>query len=231
MTANSSNGSSASHVSPSVIEDVDNFALGLYRRAPNGGPDFEDIAYAARNLHTVFRHLKVEVEDPESPLNIDNSAVYTRQLTPIIEDCDFTLKQLKTILDKYDGRLPRNDGKVSPTQRRTRMDGEMGWTMEHVEREKINLIQTKLINQKLNLDMFLDTVQLRNSRSRKAVDPNSAGLDAIKDKVDAIAFRICQRRNSGLNENEEELWRRFKDELEREGFSREVLRKNKVSLL
>lgn len=232
MTANSTNGGSAHHASTSVIEGVDAFALRLYRRARNAGPDFEDIAFVVRNLHTVLRHLKIEAEDPESLMNVDHSGVYARQLTPIIEDCEFTLKQLNTIFDKHGGNSggSGNDGQSSPTKHRTRMDGDLGWTMANVEREKIGLIQSKLAKQKLNIDMFLDTIQLQNmSKSRRLIDTSGVDLESIKDKVDAIATRICKRRNSGLNEDEEELWLRFRNELEREGFSREVLRKNQVS--
>ncbi|EMR66828.1 hypothetical protein UCREL1_6216 [Eutypa lata UCREL1] len=227
MTANNTNGVSAPHASTSAVDSVDAFALKLYRRARNAGPDFEDIAFVVRNLHTVLRHLKIEAEDPESLLNVDKSAVYDRQLTPMIEDCEFTLKQLNTIFDKHGGHSGGNDGQSSPSKHRTRMDGDMGWTMENVEREKIGLIRSKLMNQKLNIDMFLDTIQLHNSsKSRKVVDTSGVDLEAIKDKVDAIATRICKRRNSNLNEDEEELWLRFRNELEREGFSRGVLRKN-----
>ncbi|KAK7756220.1 hypothetical protein SLS62_001813 [Diatrype stigma] len=227
MTANNTNGVSAPHASTSTIDGVDAFALRLYRRARNSGTDFEDIAFVVRNLHTVLRHLKSEAESPESLLAVGDSAVYTRQLTPIIEDCEFTLQQLNTILDKYGDHPGGNDGRVSPTKHRTRMDGNMGWTMENVEREKIKLIKTKLIKQKLNIDMFLDTIQLHNRpRSQSRVDTSGVDLESIKDKVDAIATRICSRRNSGLTQDEEELWMRFRNELEREGFSREVLRKN-----
>lgn len=230
MTANNTNGVSAPHASTSIIDGVDAFALRLYRRARNSGTDFEDIAFVVRNLHTVLKHLKSEAESPESLLAVGDSAVYTRQLTPIIEDCEFTLQQLNTILDKYGDHSGGNDGRVSPTKHRTRMDGNMGWTMENVEREKIKLIKNKLMKQKLNIDMFLDTIQLHNRpRSEEMVDTSGVDLESIKDKVDAIATRICSRRNSGLTQDEEELWMRFRNELEREGFSREVLRKNQVS--
>lgn len=233
MTANNSKGGSAAHASPSVIDDTDSFALRLYKRARNAGPDFEDLAFVVRNLHTVLKHLKVEAEDPESLLNVDDGAVYTRELTRLIEDSGLTLKQLSTILDRHGSHLDGDDGHGSPSKHRTRMDGDRGWTMENAEREKrekIGLIRTKLVNQKLAIDMFLDTIQLHDtSKSWKMVDTSNVDLDSIKDKVDAIATRVCQRESSGLNGDEEELWLQFRDELEREGFSKKVLRKNQVS--
>ncbi|OTA99356.1 hypothetical protein M426DRAFT_27601 [Hypoxylon sp. CI-4A] len=208
------------------IEQVDAFARKLYKRARTGGPDLEEVATAVRSLHTVLKHLKFEAEDPESLLSIDDSAVYARQLTPILEDSEFALKQLDTIIEKYGGGNS-SDGDGSGG---AQMDGEKGWTMlENRERDMIDLIRAKLANQKLNIDMFLDTIQLHNpSKSRRMVDTNSADLESIKDKVDAIATRICQRKNSNLTDggDEEELWAQFRDELERAGFSRDVLRKN-----
>lgn len=211
----------ASRILPADIERVDAFARKLYKRARAAGPDLDEISTAVRSLHTVLKHLKFETEDPDSLLCVDGSAVYARQLTPILEDSEFALKQLDTILEKKYGG---GDGSMQ-------MDGEKGWTMlESREKEMISVARSKLANQKLNIDMFLDTIQLHNpSKSRRMVDTNSADLDSIKDKVDVIAARICQRKNSNLaDENEEEVWERFRDGLESAGFSREVLRKNQV---
>ncbi|KAI1642474.1 uncharacterized protein F4817DRAFT_293616 [Daldinia loculata] len=218
---------SGMRISPANIEQVDVLARKLYKRA-RVNPELEGVADAVRSLHAVLKHLKFETEDPGSLLNVDSSAVYTRQLTPILEDSEFALKQLDTILDKKYGR-GSDDGSGDSVSRGMQMDGEKGWTiLESRERDMINLIHTKLTNQKLNIDMFLDTVQLHNpSKSRRLVDTNSANLDSIKDKVDFIASRICQRTNSNLSDgNEEELWEQFRDELEQAGFSKDVLRKN-----
>ncbi|CAJ2506714.1 Uu.00g079000.m01.CDS01 [Anthostomella pinea] len=227
--------------SSSTVENIDNvdaFARKLYRRARSAGPDFEEIAAVVRGLHTVLKHLKVEAEDPESLLNADGSnstSVYVRQLTPIIEDSDFALKQLDTILGRYYARGAAINGNASVGSDgesgvgKAINDGDKGWVLlESRERDMIELIRTKLANQKLNIDMFLDTVQLHNpAKSRQMVDTTSANLDSIKDKVDAIASRLLQRKDSNLvSENEDELWEQFRDALEADGFSRDVLRKN-----
>ncbi|KAF3065151.1 hypothetical protein GL218_01782 [Daldinia childiae] len=232
MTASNPNnapplsGAPSMRISPANIEQVDVLARKLYKRA-RVNPELEEVANAVRSLHAVLKHLKFETEDPGSLLNVDSSAVYARQLTPILEDSEFALKQLDTILDKKYGR--GSDDSADNVSRGMQMDGEKGWTvLESRERDMINLIHTKLTNQKLNIDMFLDTVQLHNpSKSHHLVDTNSANLDSIKDKVDFIASRICQRTNSNLSDgNEEELWEQFRDELEQAGFSKDVLRKN-----
>ena len=86
-----------------AIAAVDASARSLYRRARLAGHDFAEIATVVRALHTVLKHLRVEAEDPDSLLNTQQQegSVYARQLTPIVEDTDFTLKQLDTILEKY----------------------------------------------------------------------------------------------------------------------------------
>ncbi|TID02070.1 SART-1 family protein DOT2 [Colletotrichum higginsianum] len=188
---------------------VDAFARALYRRAKTSGPDFADVSTVVRRLHTVLKHLRVESEDPDSLLNSDASSVYARQLAPLVEDCDFALKQLETILEKY-GEATR---------------------LEERELDMVAMIRTKLANQKTNIDMFLDTVQLHNpSKAQRIVDEQGGNLDNIKDKVDAIAARLFARRDSGISEDDEDLWQQFRTELEKEGFSKDVLRKNKEVL-
>ncbi|ORY63449.1 uncharacterized protein BCR38DRAFT_410373 [Pseudomassariella vexata] len=203
------------------IDRVDVFSRQLYRRARQAGSDFSDVAIVVRGLHTVLKHLKVEAEDPGSLLNSEQSPVYVRQLTPIVEDSEFALKQLDTILERYGGNGSGSDGEGHSAAGNSSLGGR--------EHDRIGLIRTKLANQKLNIDIFLDTVQLHNpSKSRKVVDTNNANLDSIKDKVDVIASRICQRKNSQSSEASDDngLWLQFRDELEKEGFSRDVLRKN-----
>lgn len=183
------------------IDALDEFARKLYRRARNAGSSFESVATVVRDLHTVLKHLKVEAEDPESLLSCENSAVYIRQLTPIIEDGEFTLKQLDTILEKYFDGGSDGSGISGDGERHVLVnDSDKGWTMlDSTELEKVDFIRGKLVDQKLNIDMFLNTVQLHNpSKSRQLVDTTSTDLDVIKDKVDVIASRLCQRKDSGL---------------------------------
>lgn len=229
---------SATPSTASSIESLDTFARQLYRRARTAGHDFADIATVVRGLHTVLKHLRVEAEDPDSLLNTaptgDNrNSLYARQLAPIVEDCDFTLKQLETILQKYGGSGDSDDETdTSPTDGERSRDGRGRRSKEMEEREKdmTALIRTKLANQKTNIDIFLDTVQLHNPvKARRALhNTDEEQLDAIKDQVDEIATRLFHRRGAVGGEDDEELWQQFSTELERAGFSSEVLRNNKV---
>lgn len=215
------------------IQTVDALARALYRRARLSGPDFSDIATVVRSLHTCLKHLRVEAEDPDSLLNTTQQehSVYARQLGPIVEDCDFTLKQLDTILEKYGGSSADTPSEEGPPR-----DGYIMGTADSREKDMIALIRTKLANQKTNIDIFLDTVQLHNpakARQQFVDNPQSQQLDSIKDKVDAIASRLARRRVATMSAGEleeEELWQQFSTELEREGFSSQVLMRNKEVL-
>ncbi|KFA47221.1 hypothetical protein S40293_05483 [Stachybotrys chartarum IBT 40293] len=194
------------------IDAVDSFARALYQRAKqiSSLQSFADVAATLRQLHVALRHLRVEATDPDSLLYATESSVYARQLRPIVEDCGFSLQQLEAILNKY-GETPRADD-----------DG-----LE----DRIAVIRAKLVNERTNVEMFLDTVQLRNPATSPATvfDPSnsSTSLEDIKDKVDKVANRVFSRPSSGEPDAEDGLWQEFKTELEKEGFSPQVLRKHK----
>lgn len=203
-----SGGSSVEH-----IDAADAYARVLYLRAKESGSPFDDVVAAVRQLHLALRHLHVEAADLDSPVNLSrpDASIYARQLKSMIEDCDFSLKQLETLLDRYGDGRPTDD--------------------EEARRSRLAVLRKKLLNDKTQIDLFLDTVQLRYPANKPdhVLDANQTGLEDIKDKVDEIASRLFQRRDIGdLAEDEDGLWQEFKAGLEKEGFSPQVLRKNKV---
>ncbi|KAH6893311.1 hypothetical protein B0T10DRAFT_270336 [Thelonectria olida] len=195
------------------IDAVDAFARTLYVRAKHSGLAFSDVASAVRQLHLALRHLRVEAADLDSLLNArshSSSPVYERQLNPMVEDCHFTLQQLEGVLEKY------GDGKPSGDER--------------ARDDRLGVVQSRLISDRTNVDMFLDTVQLHNPASSKPsrVVDNQPGLEDIKDKVDQIAQRLFRKRDyNSFVDDEDSLWLEFKTELEKEGFAPQVLRKHK----
>ena len=225
--------------SPLSIESLDAFARQLYRRARSAGPTFANLAATLRSLHTVVRHLRAEAEDPDSLLNSParhggpDSSPHGRQLSRIIEDCDFTLKQLETILERYRSSGDPNHGHPDFIPPGGPGPSKNGAHVDSQERDMVTLIQSKLASQKTDIDLFLDTVQLHNpARPRGLAEPASyQQLDAIKDKVDEIGARLFQGRAStgSDDESDDELWQQFHFELEKSGFSSDVLHRNKVS--
>lgn len=80
------------------------------------------------------------------------------------------------------------------------------------------------------IDDFLDGVQLQSQTAIVPVKCDESGLETIKDTVDTVAERVFSRRQGNFGNDEDQLWREFKSELEKEGFSSEVLKKNKVRI-
>lgn len=191
-----------------AIDAVSASALTLYYRAKQAGPDLDNVVPVIHSLSTALKHLKFEADDPDSVLNSPRGPVYYRQLNPAIEDCDFTLHQLGTVLSKYES-------------------GAISGSDQH---DILALIRKKLDEQKLQVELFLDTVQLQSPIKTSAglASSNPESLEAIKDKVDTIARKIFARKDSGFVDDDNVLWERFRDELIQEGFSPEVLRKHKV---
>ena len=213
--------------SPSDIIIVVTFCKALYRKCRDAGGEYDEISREVRGLHTVLRHLKYEVEAPESPLNRDNS-IWGRQLAPIIGDCDFTLRQLDSLIQKY-GRLSAGNG--SPSSPRILWDKVRFGSNEM---DQLGGIRVKLISHKTSLTLFLDTIQLHESgKMATALDNHGGQLDIILDKVDNIAAKIGQRSGSlmtSYEDDDKQVWKQFRRELVAEGFSSDVLQQHKVHI-
>ncbi|PNY26267.1 Uncharacterized protein TCAP_03803 [Tolypocladium capitatum] len=198
------------------IDAVDAFARTLFLRAKQyPSSSLSDVAGAVRQLHLALRHLRVEAADPDSLINSGAaSSVYACQVQPIVDDCDLALKQLVTILDEYDACGGR------------KVDGLA---------DRVAAVRSRLTNKTTSVDMFLDAVQLHHPAHPppgNAVQGNEAGLEGIKDKVDNIAARLFTGRDSTAltDDDDDRRWKAFKSELEKEGFSPQVLRQHKEVL-
>jgi hypothetical protein len=209
---------------PADIIIVLEFAQRLYRQCKNGGDAYFEIGREIGALHTVLRHLKYEVQAPESILNRDR-ALYARDLAPLIADCRYTLEDLEELVQKYGGL--RSDERSS--------SGRL-WNQikfGSVEMDQLGSVRVKLINHKTNITALLDTIQLReSSRVAATLDNHGGQLDIILDKVDNIASRMGQRAASLMttyDDDDKEVWKSFRRELVAEGFSSDVLTRHKVS--
>jgi hypothetical protein len=212
------------------IQSVGDFARQLYTRAHTAGAEFDDLTTSLRSLQRALRHLHAEAQDPDSPIHQsisagpgNQSAIYARQLTSLVQDSKSTLQQVNDILDTYEHQGTR----------RSARDGFVGEESDATERaRKIRLMQGCVASQRMKIDLFLNALQLPNPTKTQFVleRADDQQLDMIGNKVDAIANRLFRERNrrSAVDGTDEDLWRDFKAELEREGFSSDVLRENKV---
>lgn len=94
----------------------------------------------------------------------------------------------------------------------------------------LSTARSRLRGEKASIDGFLDAVQLQKSKAVVPVIVNTdqSSLERIKDKVDDVAKRVFSRRDSGFADDEDRVWKEFKAELEKEGFSPTVLKQHKV---
>ncbi|KAF8866981.1 hypothetical protein BDZ45DRAFT_719969 [Acephala macrosclerotiorum] len=198
--------------SPSDVDTVVAFCRALYRKCRDAGGEYDEISQEVRGLHTVLKHLKYEVEASDSPVNRDR-ATWSRQLSPIVEGCDDTLRELDDLVREYN-RL--NHASSSPTSSRRR-GGNL---------DTLGLIRVKLLSHKSKLTKLLDNIQLEENVPEE-LDNQDGHLDTILDKVDSIAARIGSQNRKGAsvthNGDDREVWKQFRRELIAEGFSLEVL--------
>jgi hypothetical protein len=100
------------------------------------------------------------------------------------------------------------------------------------EMDTLGTIRVKLISHQTSLTSALDRIQLHQTGEREIMlDIQDGQLDVILDKVDAIAARMIQRPGGILtiyDDDDNEVWKQFRQELIAEGFSSEVLSQHKV---
>lgn len=194
------------------IDAVDAFARTLFLRAKQyPGPSLPHVAAAVRQLHLALRHLRVEAADTDSLLHGATDSDHARQIQPIVEESDFALRRLQSLLDKHDAHSARH---------------------LHNMPERLAAVRSRLASQKAAIDLLLDAVQLHHpphGPPDNATQRTEGGLEGIKDKVDKIAAKLFSRRDSTATiADEDRLWKEFKTELENEGFASDVLRRHKV---
>ncbi|CCE27503.1 uncharacterized protein CPUR_00977 [Claviceps purpurea 20.1] len=201
------------------IDAVDAFANTLYVRlkASSGSP-FAEVATTVRRLQHALRHLRVEAADPDSLLqNVDNP-IYERQLRPLVQDCEYALRQLEAALERWKA-------------------GAAGVGTREAEAlaDRVAAVRARLVREKTSVDMFLDTVQLHNPANNApevhAETTSDTSLERIKDKVDRIAEALFPQRHTssseGTSADEDQMWQEFQSRLEKAGFSSHVLHRHK----
>jgi hypothetical protein len=178
---------------------------------------YDEVSREIRGLHTVLKHLKYEIEAPDSLLNGDSS-IWGRQLAPMIGDVDSTLRQLDGMLQKYDRFIagtPSNGVRFGSN-----------------EMDQSGNIRARIITHKTSLTVFLDKLQLHESgKMPTTLDSRDGQLDTILDKVDSIASRMNHKSGNIMitHENDDQqVWKQFRRELIAEGFSSSVLLQHKV---
>ncbi|EPE04075.1 hypothetical protein F503_04923 [Ophiostoma piceae UAMH 11346] len=87
-----------------AVEAIDSRLRSLYRGFRDFGPNNPQLTTTIRQLHSVLKGLRLEAQEPNGPLNAASptySDASSRQLTPILKECDASLKVFATIVGKY----------------------------------------------------------------------------------------------------------------------------------
>ncbi|OAQ97802.1 hypothetical protein LLEC1_02554 [Akanthomyces lecanii] len=193
------------------IDAVDAFARTLHLRIKHVAPPaFDDAALAVRQMHISLRHLRVETADPHSVLNSPDSTstMYAAELTPIVDHCEYALKQLETVLDRVDGANVK----------------------KHLLTDRVASVTAKIAEKEMDLAFFLDTVQVRPRTTSRESMPDQQTLEAIKHEIERMAPKVLGRHTGVLDDDSDALWQRFETELERQRFTAGDLEAHKAAI-
>ncbi|KAG6004364.1 hypothetical protein E4U21_001127 [Claviceps maximensis] len=197
------------------IDAVDAFARNLFVRARTSSePLFAGVVTALRQLHIALLQLRIEAADPDSLLQSAKASIYTRQLRPIVQNCEHALEQLETILERW-SVVPARDAEA----------------LAHRE-DEVTAVRSRLVSETMAVDTFLNTLQLHgpaNNAPEVLLDVRDTSLEHIKDKVDNISKTLFLHRDTsgGTIADDDQMWQEFQSKLEMDGFSPHVLHQHK----
>ncbi|KAG9506646.1 hypothetical protein J7337_000179 [Fusarium musae] len=183
-----------------------------YRRISTYGPEFTNVATKLYKLEMTLRRLRDEVAEEQEELPVHIQQSYTIHLCSLVEDWDFAMKRVNSLLDTY------HDEEI-------RLAGE-----EASKSGELKPIEPILAGKRMAIELLLDSIQLQKPQ---IYDQRQSDLEEeIKDKVDHIAAHLFAHWNTGsFSGRNDDLWRHFKELLEKEGFSSQVLIKRKDVLM
>lgn len=87
-----------------AVEVIDSRLRSLYRCFRDFGPNNSQLITTIRQLHSVLKEFRLEALRSNGPLNTASpafSGAYSRQLALILEECDVSLRDFATIVEKF----------------------------------------------------------------------------------------------------------------------------------
>ena len=189
--------------------------------------EHDELTHEVSSLHIVLRRLESEIRIPESPLNQSDGS-YSEELEVIISGCKKVLNVLDSILKKYNS-LSEEERSVKKIWQRIRFgNGQVADLGD--QREKLTYYTT-LLNMLLNMASAGST-----GRVEKKMDTAGNDLKDLKVAVNGItAHLVSQSHHEGsaltaYADDDRAVWKEFRRELLRDGFSSSVLRKHKTTI-
>ncbi|KAF5624728.1 uncharacterized protein FTJAE_10177 [Fusarium tjaetaba] len=194
------------------IDAIRELVQASYRRIGKYGPDFSNVATKLYKLEMTLRRLRDEVAEEQDELPVHIQQSYTNHLHSLVEDWDFAMKRVKSLLDTY------HDDEIILAGEEASKSGEL------------KPIEPIFAGKRMAIELLLDSIQLQKPQ---VYDQHQSDLlEKIKDKVDHIAAHLFANWNAeSFSGGNDDLWRYFQELLEKEGFSSQVLSKKKDVLI
>ncbi|KAF5973232.1 hypothetical protein FCOIX_8872 [Fusarium coicis] len=193
------------------IDAIRELVQASYRRIGKYGPDFSSVATKLYKLEMTLRRLRDEVAEEQDELPVHIQQSYTNHLHSLVEDWDFSMKRVNSLLDTY------HDEEIILPGEEASKSGEL------------KSIEPILAGKRIAIELLLDSIQLQKPQ---IYDQHQSDLEEIKDKVDHIAAHLFAHWNAeSFSGGNDDLWRHFQELLEKEGFSSQVLSKKKDVLI
>ncbi|KAF4444771.1 hypothetical protein FACUT_426 [Fusarium acutatum] len=193
------------------IDAIRELVQASYSRIGTYGRDFASVATKLYKLEMTLRRLRDEVAEEQEELPVHIQQSYTNHLHSLVEDWDFAMKRVSSLLDTY------HDEEISLAGEEASKSGEL------------KPIEPVLAGKRMAIELLLDSIQLQKPQ---IYDQHQSDLEEIKDKVDHIAAHLFAHWNVGsFSGGNDDLWRHFQELLEKEGFSSQILSKKKDVLM
>lgn len=194
----------------SELESLLRLARPLYSKCRDANESYRDIGREVYSVHKLLRHLKAD---------LDEQTLLDDEILPLLAECRSTLSTLDGLVKEYYAKNKSNTERLR---------------LRNSDLDQLGSLRVKLVNHQMGLRTLLDKAELDRARAsnENGSSQRDKELEALYDKVDAIAARLAQRAGSTvtLEDDGEEIWKQFQRELDSEGVPDAIFAKYKSQL-
>ena len=189
--------------------------------------EYAELTREITSLHVNLQRLERETAKPESPINRPSDTC-RQDLAPIVDGCGKALDVLDRILEKYNALSDEERSKRKLWKAVRFGNGELA---------NIKDLRLKLTYYTSNLSLFLNMVSMGSMGIvEKQMYEAGGDLKNIRRAVNGITAHLmsaANREGSGLTDyadDDKAVWRAFRRELIKGGFSSDVIRDHKYTI-
>lgn len=202
-------------------------ALKMVQNSRKACGEHDELTRETSSLHTVLRRVQQEVSKPESPINRPGDS-YREELASITSGCRMVLNVMDKVLEKYNA-LSDQDKSIRKLWQKVRFgNGPM---------VDIGDLRSKVSFYASALSLFMNMISVGSiGRVERRMDQAEGDLRDIRLAVHSITAHLlvaAEREGSVLTayaDDDKAVWKEFRRELIRDGFSSSVIRKHKKTI-